>query len=270
MYAWVAKATRPMRSLGRLSMNLFRTSLRHCEPVHALAVHFKILRRHAARQIEATTMSTPLAFTWVWLFVSRGCASATMNSASASQRSAARNPPERGARDIEHGAHQLHRRIDERRRLAAPALQPRQQRQQQKQQQKIGMGKRHGWICSRSLRIAFGRRGGCGTVLSPGRRFQLRLGFLHQAQRGVVQSRAIPVRRGSYLANFTRSQRWRNSPRLSFWSGSSRSVSLQFVEELFGRAFRRAELKSFLEIKTDRVRDQDAKRFRLAMSARAS
>ena len=41
-------------------------------------------------------MSMPLALTSVVLFDKRGCASATMKSASASQRSDARNPP--GAR----------------------------------------------------------------------------------------------------------------------------------------------------------------------------
>ena len=44
---------------------------------------------------SATTISTPLAVTLVSLWVSRGWASATMNSASASQRSAARKPPAR-------------------------------------------------------------------------------------------------------------------------------------------------------------------------------
>ena len=47
---------------------------------------------------SATTMSMPLAFTVVWLFVKRGCASATMNSASTSQRSDAKNAPARERR----------------------------------------------------------------------------------------------------------------------------------------------------------------------------
>src|SRR5450432_4250762 len=38
-------------------------------------------------------MSTPLALTVVWLFMKRGCASATMNSAKANQRNAAKNAP---------------------------------------------------------------------------------------------------------------------------------------------------------------------------------
>ena len=44
---------------------------------------------------SAATMSMPLAFTSVVLLAKRGCASATMNSASASQRSEPSNPPKR-------------------------------------------------------------------------------------------------------------------------------------------------------------------------------
>ena len=43
-------------------------------------------------------MSMPLALTSVVLFVKRGCASATMNTASASQRNAAKNAPARERR----------------------------------------------------------------------------------------------------------------------------------------------------------------------------
>ena len=44
---------------------------------------------------RADTMSTPLAFTSVWLFMSRGWASATMNMARMSQRQTSRKPPGR-------------------------------------------------------------------------------------------------------------------------------------------------------------------------------
>ncbi len=44
---------------------------------------------------SAATMSMPLALTSVVLLASRGCASATMNTASASQRNEPRNPPAR-------------------------------------------------------------------------------------------------------------------------------------------------------------------------------
>ena len=47
---------------------------------------------------SAQTMSMPLALTVVWLFIKRGCASATMNKASTSQRSAAKNAPARERR----------------------------------------------------------------------------------------------------------------------------------------------------------------------------
>ena len=47
---------------------------------------------------SAHTMSMPLAFTSVVLFAKRGCASATMNTARASQRNAAKNAPARERR----------------------------------------------------------------------------------------------------------------------------------------------------------------------------
>ena len=85
----------PMRSLGRFSMNFFSTVLAMVSRLRRPPVTSKSSEAMLPDMSSATAMSTPLAVTLVSLLVRRGWASAMISSARISQRSAARNAPER-------------------------------------------------------------------------------------------------------------------------------------------------------------------------------
>ena len=89
-----------------------------------------------------------------------------------------------------------------------------------------------------------------------------RLRFFHQPQAEPCKSRNS-CSPGSYLANFTRSQLSRNSPRLSFCSADSKSVSCNSCRNSSVVRSGARKLKPFFEIGPDRVGDQNAERFRL-------
>ncbi len=98
MNAWAANTTSPMRSFDRWSMNCFKTAramLKRFTRPPRTTKSSEIMLPDISR---ATTMSTPLALTVVALFIKRGCASATMNNASTSQRRVAKNAPTRERR----------------------------------------------------------------------------------------------------------------------------------------------------------------------------
>ena len=79
-------------------MNSFRTGLGHVEPADVLAIHDVILACSCCRTNPAPHDVNAAGLDLRLLFTRRGCASATMNSASTSQRNAARNAPARERR----------------------------------------------------------------------------------------------------------------------------------------------------------------------------
>src|SRR5271154_4869713 len=98
MNACAANTTRPSRSLGRLSMKSFKIERAMSKRSTRLPFTTKSSDLMLPDKSNATTMSTPLAFTVVVLFDKRGCASAKIKMASVSQRNAARKFPARECR----------------------------------------------------------------------------------------------------------------------------------------------------------------------------
>ena len=98
MNACDANKTKPMRSFGRWPMNFFKTERAMLKRFTRSPFTTKSSEIMLPDISNATTISTPLALTSVVLFIKRGWASATINSASVSQRSAARKFPARERR----------------------------------------------------------------------------------------------------------------------------------------------------------------------------
>ena len=142
MKASVAKGTRPMRSLGRPAMNWERTSL----AMSILSTRWPPSSKSSDAMLpdmsSATTISTPLALISVSPLTRRGWASATTNTARASQRKSRQNPARPGFAQAGDRPHQIHRRIKERGALPPLAFEPGQRRQQQQSQQNVMDGRR--------------------------------------------------------------------------------------------------------------------------------
>ena len=158
---------------------------------------------------SATTMSMPLAFTCVVLFVNRGCASATMK-APAPASAMPQQISARERRDARPCLSPVSPTNTKTPAAPAPAFQPREHGQQQQQQQKIWMREGHaaGMLGWPSGRDRFDR----GSVSSTNLRGR------------IVQRLQLVFARFIFARNFTMSHLDKNPPRLPFWSGRSRDA----------------------------------------------
>src|SRR6185312_13854340 len=186
----------------------------HVNPAHAFAADHEILGGHTVGKVDrhgdvnAAGLDLRLAL---------GLSRLRQRENKCRQR----QPPQRRekcsrarTRDIEHRANKLYRRIEKCRRTPALAFEPCQQRQQQQEQKTPFMSPSHVDVAA-----------GCGVGVAAATSVGAGAGSVSSTRRTAEPWRSFnSTSRGSYWANFTRSQRLRNSPRVSFWSGKRRFV----------------------------------------------
>ena len=89
-----------------------------------------------------------------------------------------------------------------------------------------------------------------------------RFGFFNQPQGGIMKVAQLRFARFVF-GEFYKVAAFQKFNELFLLLRRQQVRVLQFVQKFLGRAFRRAEIEPLFEVNTDRVRNQDAKRFRL-------
>ena len=132
--------------------------------------------------------------------------------------------------------------IDERRRFAALALEPREQRQEQQKQEKIWMCESHqselsGFMCAAEFHFLFFRQLDLG----------LWFGFLHKAQGGAVEVVQLGLTR-FVLGEFDQVAALEKFPQTFFLVGRKQIGFAEFIKKFFGRALGSVEIEALFKV----------------------
>src|SRR5687768_18622692 len=100
------------------------------------------------------------------------------------------------------------------------------------------------------------------SLLLGGQRYGIKLRFVHEPQRGIMQFAQGGFRRFE-AGEFYEVTILKKPGEALFLIVVERAAGLEFGKKFLGRAFRSAQLKSFLEIKAEGLRDLKAKEARI-------
>src|SRR6267378_4526759 len=193
----------------------------HVETIDGFAMDLEIFGNHAARHIQRDDDIDAAGIDFGFAAGEPRLRQGKDENGECEPAEGLEKPAGARLRDIQNPTHQLHRGIDEGGWFAALAFEPGHEWQQKQQKKKIWMAEGHlsaGW--GGALADSVVSDAGCPPLPGDGV-----TGSVSSTSRSAEPCRSRNSgSRGSYFANFTRSQRFRNSPRLSFWSRVRSSV----------------------------------------------